>query len=81
MLTVSNASTFVLFTKAQLQAIVGTSWTPTGSNCGVFVMNGDHGASANMMSASIDASSVVRVHMNASRNGVLRVNYLIVRFA
>ena len=78
-LTVSNASTFVLFTKAQLQAIVGTSWTPTGGNCAVFVMNGDHGVSANMMSASIDASSVVRVHMNASRNGALRVNYLIVR--
>ena len=76
-----NASSFTLFTKAQLQAIVGTSWTPTGSNCAVFVMNGDHGVSANMMSASIDASSVVRVHMNATRNGSLRVNYLIVRFA
>lgn len=80
-LTVSNASTFVLFTKAQLQAIVGTSWTPTGSNCSVFVMNGDYGVSANMMSASIDSSSIVRVHMNATRNGPLRVNYLIVRFA
>ena len=80
-LTVSNASTFVLFTKAQLQAIVGTSWTPTGANCSVFVMNGDHGVTANMMTASIDASSVVRVHMNANRNGAIRVNYLIVRFA
>lgn len=80
-LTVSNASTFVLFTKAQLQAIVGTSWTPTGGNCSVFVMNGDYGASANMMSASINSSSEVRVHMNAARNGVLRVNYLIIRFA
>lgn len=80
-LTVSNASTFVLFTKAQLQAIVGTSWTPTGSNCSVFVMNGDYGVSANMMSASINSSSEVRVHMNAARNGPLRVNYLIVRFA
>lgn len=76
-----NASSFTLFTKAELQAIVGTSWTPTGSNCSVFVMNGDHGVSANMMSASIDASSVVRVHMNATRNGSLRVNYLIIRFA
>lgn len=76
-----NASSFTLFTKAQLQAIVGTSWTPTGSNCSVFVMNGDYGVSANMMSASINSSSVVRVHMNATRNGVLRVNYLIVRFA
>ena len=74
-----NASSFTLFTKAELQAIVGTSWAPTGSNCSVFVMNGDHGVSANMMSASIDASSVVRVHMNATRNGPLRVNYLIVR--
>ena len=80
-LTVNNASTFVLFTKAQLQAIVGTSWTPTGSNCSVFVMNGDYGVSANMMSASINSSSEVRVHMNANRNGALRVNYLIVRFA
>lgn len=80
-LTVSNASTFVLFTKAQLQAIVGTSWTPTGSNCAVFVMNGDYGVSANMMSASINNSSEVRVHMNANRNGALRVNYLIIRFA
>ena len=44
-------------------------------------MNGDYGVSANMMSASIDASSVVRVHMNATRNGSLRVNYLIIRFA
>lgn len=78
-LTVSNVSTFVLFTKAQLQAIVGTSWTPTGANCAVFVMNGDYGASANMMSASINSSSEVRVHMNAARNGSLRVNYLIVR--
>lgn len=77
----SAVSTFVLFTKAQLQAIVSTSWTPTGANCGVFVMNGDYGVSANMMSASINSSSEVRVHMNANRNGVLRVNYLIVRFA
>ena len=77
-LTVSNASTFVLFTKAQLQAIVGTSWSPTGSNWSVFVMNGDHGVSDAMMSASIDASSVVRVHMNKTKNGALRVNYLIV---
>ena len=76
-----NASSFTLFTKAQLQAIVGTDWTPTGANCSVFVMNGDHGVTANMMSASIDASSVVRVHMNANRNGSLRVNYLIIRFA
>ena len=76
-----NASSFTLFTKAELQAIVGTSWTPTGSNCAVFVMNGDHGATANMMTASIDASSVVRVHMNATRNGAIRVNYLIIRFA
>lgn len=76
-----NASSFILFTKAQLQAIVGTSWTPTGSNCSVFVMNGDYGVSANMMSASINSSSEVRVHMNATRNGALRVNYLIVRFA
>lgn len=80
-LTVSNASTFVLFTKAELQAIVGTSWTPTGVNCAVFVMNGDYGVTSNMMSASIDSSSVVRVHMNATRNGAIRVNYLIVRFA
>lgn len=76
-----NASSFTLFTKAQLQAIVGTNWTPNGANCSVFVMNGDHGATANMMTASIDASSVVRVHMNANRNGVIRVNYLIIRFA
>ena len=76
-----NASSFTLFTKAQLQAIVGTSWTPTGANCSVFVMNGDHGVTANMMTASIDASSVVRVHMNATRNGAIRVNYLIIRFA
>ena len=76
-----NASSFTLFTKAQLQAIVGTDWTPTGTNCSVFVMNGDHGVTVNMMSASIDASSIVRVHMNASRNGALRVNYLIIRFA
>ena len=78
-LTVSDAYTFVLFTKAQLQAIVGTSWTPTVNNCAVFVMNGDYGVSANMMSASINSSSEVRVHMNARRNGALRVNYLIVR--
>lgn len=76
-----NASSFTLFTKAQLQAIVGTSWTPTGANCSVFVMNGDHGVTANMMTASIDASSVVRVHMNATHNGAIRVNYLIIRFA
>lgn len=72
-------SSFTLFTKAQLQAIVGTSWTPTGTNCAVFVMNGDYGATDAMMSASIDSSSVVRVHMNKTRNGSLRVNYLIVR--
>ena len=76
-----NGSSFTLFTKAQLQAIVGTSWTPTGANCSVFVMNGDHGASDALMTASIDASSVVRVHMNKTRNGAIRVNYLIVRFA
>ena len=76
-----NGSSFTLFTKAQLQAIVGTSWTPTGTNCSVFVMNGDHGVSDAMMSASIDASSVVRVHMNKTRNGALRINYLIIRFA
>ena len=74
-------TTYTLFTKAQLQAIVGTDWTPTGSNCAVFVMNGDHGVTANMMSASIDSSSVVRVHMNATRAGNLRTNYMIVRFA
>lgn len=74
-------NTYTLFTKAQLQAIVGTDWTPTGSNCAVFVMNGDHGVTANMMSASIDSSSVVRVHMNATRTGNLRTNYFIIRFA
>lgn len=72
-------SSFTLFTKAQLQAIVGTSWTPTGANCAVFVMNGDYGATDAMMSASIDSSSVVRVHMNKTRTGNVRVNYLIVR--
>lgn len=75
----SAVSSFTLFTKAQLQAIVGTSWTPTGSNCSVFVMNGDYGVTDAMMSASINSSSVVRVHMNKTRTGNVRVNYLIVR--
>ena len=77
----TNVSSFTLFTKAQLQAIVGTDWTPTGANCSVFVMNGDYGATDAMMSASIDSSSVVRVHMNKTRTGNVRVNYLIIRFA
>ena len=76
-----NASSFTLFTKAELQAIVGTSWTPTGSNCSVFVTNGDYGVTDVLMTASINASSVVRVHLNKTRNGLVRVNYLIVRFA
>lgn len=74
-------STFTLFTKAQLQAIVGTNWTPTGANCAVFVMNGDYNVTDAMMSAGINNSSVVRVHMNKTRTGNLRVNHLIVRFA
>lgn len=76
-----NASSFTLLTKAQLQAIVGTSWTPTGSNCAVFVTNGDYGVTDALMTASIDASSVVRVHLNKTHNGPVRVNYLIIRFA
>lgn len=76
----SAVSTFTLFTKAQLQAIVGTSWTPTGANCAVFVMNGDYGATDAMMSASINSSSIVRVHMNKTRTGDTRINYLIIRF-
>lgn len=80
-ITVSNASSFTLFTKAQLQAIVGTNWTPTGANCAVFIMNGEHGTTDALMTASIDSSSVVRVHMNKNRNGAARINYLIVRFA
>lgn len=75
----TNVSSFTLFTKAQLQAIVGTNWTPTGANCAVFVMNGDYGATDAMMSASIDSSSVVRVHMNKTKTGDTRINYLIVR--
>ena len=76
----TNVSTFTLFTKAELQAIVGTSWTPTGSNCSVFVMNGDYGVTDAMMSASINSSSIVRVHMNKTRTGNTRINYLIIRF-
>lgn len=76
----TNVSTFTLFTKAELQAIVGTSWTPTGTNCAVFVMNGEHGVTDAMMSASIDSSSVVRVHMNKKKTGNTRINYLIIRF-
>lgn len=75
----SAVSTFTLFTKAQLQAIVGTNWTPTVNNCAVFVMNGDYSVTDAMMSASINSSSVVRVHMNKTRTGNLRVSYLIVR--
>lgn len=75
----SAVSTFILFTKAQLQAIVGTDWTPTVNNCAVFVMNGDYSVTDAMMSASINSSSVVRVHMNKTRTGNLRVTYLIVR--
>lgn len=76
-----NGSAFTLFTKAQLQAIVGTDWTPTGANCYVGVMNGEDGVTDAMMNASIDGNSIVRVHMNKTRNGIIRVNYLIVRFA
>lgn len=74
-------STFTLFTKAQLQAIVGTNWTPSGSNCSVFVMNGDYGATDALMTSSINSSSIVRVHMNKTRTGNIRVNWMIVRFA
>lgn len=74
-------STYTLFTKAELQAIVGTNWTPTGSNCAVFVMNGDYGVMNLLMTASINSSSVVRVVMSATRSGNLRTNYMIVRFA
>lgn len=76
----TNVSSFTLFTKAELQAIVATSWTPTGANCAVFVMNGEHGVTDAMMSASIDSSSVVRVHMNKKKTGNTRINYLIIRF-
>ena len=75
----TNVSSFTLFTKAQLQAIVGTDWTPTGANCSVFVMNGDSNVTDAMMSASINSSSVVRVHMNKTKTGDTRINYLIVR--
>lgn len=73
-------STFTLFTKAQLQAIVGTSWTPSGTNCSVFVMNGDYGATDALMTSSINSSSIARVHMNKTRTGNVRVNWMIVRF-
>lgn len=76
----TNVSSFTLFTKAELQAIVGTDWTPTGANCSVYVMNGDSNVTDAMMSASINGSSIVRVHMNKTKTGNTRINYLIIRF-